>query len=132
MRPQFMNKRTNGNRQPAPKQPAEKVPLLNLKDLRNYLETYLQDKKDEILELNTECNGDTTFLYRTYCVEWAYERGNPKIRITVFKDLPSPYPEIISEQIRAYVRGKGIDAEYKFWSSYKAFKALDPVRVLRN
>lgn len=116
-----------------PPRPAVKTPLLNLKELRNFLENAFQEKKEEILELNElHPGGDTSFLYRTYCVEWPFERGNPKLRITVFKDLPAPFPEHLSECIRKYMRERGFDAEYKFWSSYYAFKALDPVRVLRN
>jgi hypothetical protein len=111
-----------------------KTPLLNLKELRLHLEECMQDNKEEIISLNTLRAGatDTSFLYRTYCVEWPYERGNNKIRITVFRDLPAPYPERLSDCIRKYMREKGFDAEYKFWSTYHGFKALDPVRVLRN
>ena len=112
----------------------DKTPLLNLKELRTHLEDCMDDKKEELLTLNTLRHGapDTSFLYRTYCVEWPYERGNLKIRITVFRDLPSPYPELLSDCIRKFMREKGFDAEYKFWSTYHGFKALDPVRVLRN
>ncbi len=116
-----------------PLKPTVKTPLLNLKELRNHLEDCMKDDKEAILELNDlHPGGDASFLSRTYCVEWPFERGNPKIRITVFRDLPSPYPEQLSDCIRKYMKEKGFDAEYKFWSTYYAFKALDPVRVLRN
>jgi hypothetical protein len=106
--------------------------LLQLKELRHFVEDYLKNKKEEIISHNNYYQEGFSFLYRTYCVEWPYERGNPKIRITVFRDLPSPYPELISSQIRIYMRKNGFDAEYRYWNSYKAFKALDPVRTLRN
>jgi hypothetical protein len=106
--------------------------LLNLKDLRNYLEEFFKDKKEEIAVLNKQYRDDRSFLSKTYCVEWPFERGNVRMRIIVFRDLPSPYPEQIYNQIRVYMKEKGIEAEFKFWTSYQALKALDPVRILRN
>lgn len=113
--------------------PSNKQPLLNLKDLRTHLEKYLLDRQDEILTLNTlRKDPNTSFLYRTYCVEWPFERGNTKIRITVFRDLPSPYPEILFDQIQRYMRMKRMDAEFKFCSSFVTFRSLDPARIIRN
>lgn len=108
------------------------MPLLNLKDLRNFLEEHFKDHKEEISALNQLYQNDRSFLSKTYCVEWPFERGNKRLRVIVFRDLPSPYPEQIYEQIRVYMKEKGLEAEYKFWTSYQALKALDPVRVLRN
>ncbi len=106
--------------------------LLNLKDLRKFLEEFFNDKKEEISVLNKQYSDERSFLNKTYCVEWPFERGNKRIRIIVFQDLPSPYPEQMYLQIKAYMKEKGIEAEYKFFASYQALKALDPVRVLRN
>jgi len=106
--------------------------LLNLKDLRNFLEEFFKDQKEEISILNKQYVDERSFLNKTYCVEWPFERGNKRIRILVFQDLPSPYPEQIYQQIKLYMKEKEIDAEYKFWGSYQTLKALDPVRVIRN
>ena len=106
--------------------------LLNLKDLRNFLEEYFKDQKEEITLLNKQYADERSFLNKTYCIEWPFERGNTRMRVIVFQDLPSPYPEQIYQQIKVYMKAKGLEAEFKFWTSYQALKALDPVRILRN
>lgn len=106
--------------------------LLNLKDLRSFLEEYFKDQKEEISRLNEKYRDERSFLIKTYCIEWPFERGNKRMRVIVFQDLPSPYPEQIYEQIKKYLKEKGIEADFRFWTSYEALKSIDPVRVLRN